>query len=298
MKVTSSQDKLKIIQEIRSSGLSRSQIAKKHGLSRITLYNWQKKILHNKSLDSSYKCGKTHYKALPARLVSRIIRYAISHPELSIAGLHSRKLFPVSYFALQKILERQDLNKMISRQILGKKMGVYQPELLISNKSKIFTADIKKRILNEGRAGKFTIQEIAGKYGLSRITIYNWQHQLKNHGTLENRYKKGNLHYKVLSQDTINAILDTVILYPQYSVAGLHSYLVDKGIKVGYFAVQKVLERYQLNEMSSRLTYSQKYPRVFLPRPTKSIDSISVPSLDQLSPNVMPGPPPPLGAVA
>jgi cellulose synthase/poly-beta-1,6-N-acetylglucosamine synthase-like glycosyltransferase/transposase len=163
------------------------------------------------------------------------------------------------------------------------------------------TAQDKLRILAEVHSSDLTQEEIAAKYGVSRITLYNWKKQLKTRGNLENNYASGINHYKTLSEDIITAVLPVIAAHPDFSASQLYLYINDVvHLAIGYGTVQSILERYQLNSKTDRMIYAAQHGGDITPisdsRPATS--PALKPIGQSLDPNIFATPPPASNAAA
>jgi cellulose synthase/poly-beta-1,6-N-acetylglucosamine synthase-like glycosyltransferase/transposase len=102
------------------SDKSLNQLAKDHGVAVKTLYNWRKKLLEAGSLEPQHKKGVDHHKAIPAEKVNQILDLVAAHPDVSALVLYEYAKvqgLEVSYFFIQKILERYNLRTKADRLI-------------------------------------------------------------------------------------------------------------------------------------------------------------------------------------
>ncbi len=116
----SSEQRFLIIKDIVEGRRSYSSVSRQFGISRTTLYQWVKQYRENKNLETKYREGTSHHKAIAQDKIWEILQFVAQNPEDSAVKLYhklQKSGFDIGYHGLQKILERYNLNTILSRKI-------------------------------------------------------------------------------------------------------------------------------------------------------------------------------------
>ncbi|HEY5600956.1 MAG TPA: helix-turn-helix domain-containing protein, partial [Patescibacteria group bacterium] len=254
-------DKVKIVEHVLKEGERVASVCLRYNISRKTLYEWIKRYqsaqngFEEHAFASRIPKGQSHWKSLPLdveRKIIEIVRHFPGHSSKNLTNLINSQFEKpvVSSFYIQKLLERYGLNTLPNRleyQNQGKKIS--RPD----------TID-RQNLVNQALSGR-SVKEISQNHNVSRKLIYKWKNRYEsnefNPSALKDAIPKGDSHYKATSPEVKQKILDIVFSHPDWSLRQLAQNVpqVDGRPIIGYFGLQRLLEREGLNRQKSRLAW-------------------------------------------
>ena len=121
----------------------------------------------------------------------------------------------------------------------------------------------------DSRPNDVRIIDACEKLGVSFPTYYKWKRRLSEAGkdsitALFDRRPSGKKHYKSLTPEQEDAIIEIIIKYPEYGSQRISAALIknEYGMPVvSNGGVQKFLERRGLNLMRDRVKFAENYFR-------------------------------------
>ena len=284
--------KQQAISQILKEKRSVSLVARELGVARKTVYSWIRRYQEASprkkasALESAYRKGRYHPQAKAYTAKSCLVRLIVKHPSWGtrfFCQALRKKGFKLSLFTVYYLLKQLQAATPQDRQsfiVNWAGPGRLTPE----NKSQLVA-----KIVKEG----LSISSVARESGIARKTLYQWLDQYKR-GTdspdpFKEKYVSGESHPKAVYPKIRDQILDLVVAHPYWSV-----HTLAKEANVSSWTIWSLLSRYNLHTVADRQMYATKFAPIQAEKPTQTIDTVSLPSLDQLSPNVLPGPPPPI----
>ncbi|MFC1710291.1 glycosyltransferase family 2 protein, partial [Patescibacteria group bacterium] len=252
----SAQKKKDILLELENNR-SKSEIAKKFGVSRNSLYIWEKEKNRQSKAGSenngNYRRGKKHHRAVYPQAEKEVIRLIVAHPEWGCrkyALVLKSKGINLGYYGVNQLLNRlsantYELRKNFSRNYVAP--GRLQP-------------DVKLEVARKAVEDKRGVSELSKEYNISRDTIYKWK-QIYQKATargdvgiknFENNYVNGDNHPKAVYPKITENILEAVRNEPKLSAHEL-----SKVFPVSVYTIWKILDRNNLNSYQQRLAYSE-----------------------------------------
>src|SRR3989344_3186642 len=255
MKRYTSEEKIEIIKEAQEPGQSVYSVCRRHGISKVSFYNWlncYKRSKKNRlaSLSSKIRRDNNHPRSLSYAQKIKILVFVHLHPEYSCHLI--AKALGLSNHAVQNLLYKEGLNTSSAR-------------LEYSLKPFWKREDAERRLgmmelYNQG----WKTGEICRHFKISKQTFNKWRKRFeaeKGEGSevLADRYVRGSSHYRFISKEKEKEILDLVKVNPELSVHKLHLQLAGR---VSHHGVQNVLSRYGLNTLDKRLEYVENVGQV------------------------------------
>jgi cellulose synthase/poly-beta-1,6-N-acetylglucosamine synthase-like glycosyltransferase/transposase len=150
------------------------------------------------------------------------------------------------------------------------------------------TAREKLQVVKEVEEQGRSIAEVASGHGIARKTIYQWIERYRSEGEVKNHYRVGDNHYKSLSWDDEQAILNKVVENPRASI-----HQIARELPYSSHGLWSVLKKYGLNYQDARIAYADRYrpqvPAVSLA--TSWTDKLKL-ALGWFVPTLAPAPPP------
>jgi len=258
--------KFKLIEKYLSGRTSVTSICQKAQISRKTFYQWLKKYKEKPHLGYHVlkvrrPKGRRHWRSISLYSQKLILDLVRNHPEYSVSKLvdnlpkDAQNKPIVSRFAVQKFLEKKNLNTY------QKRLDFCQKPTLVKRLSPQKRQEAIERVLS-GEQVSLVCQE----YGLARKTFYKW---LKRYLTsekdkiiysLSDHNPKGERHWKAIPQTIKEKIVDIVSQHPELSIHQIFAVLpkVEGKPLIGYYGLQKILEREGLNTLERRLEFARR----------------------------------------
>src|SRR5574341_635315 len=106
-----------------------------------------------------------------------------------------------------------------------------------------FSAQEKLQIIQEFKRKKLTQKQICEKYGISRISLYQWLKAYRQTGNLEAKFKKGDSHYRYTNHKITEPVLEAIAQNPNLSLSDITRQVRKNRLKVGPHAIQNFLKR-------------------------------------------------------
>lgn len=130
---------------------------------------------------------------------------------------------------------------------------------------KSLTAPEKYKAVMEVISKKCGLVEVAGRYGVSRQSLYFWvkkytANSQKGSKSLKNNYVSGNKHPKSVSWKMEKEILQLVLQDPDLGIYGLWGKLKSRGYNVSEHGIYNVLLRHELQTKELRQRYAKARP--------------------------------------
>jgi len=288
----SAQSKKDAVFAVVKDGCKLSEVAKKHSISRKTLYQWIARYTNSSpknrksSLEARYPSGKDHPKAIYPKVKVVLQRLMFKHPEWGTRKLSAAlkdKGIVLSSYSIHKYLEKCGVNTESLRN--NYKRNYAGPGR--------FATDVKLEIVRKITDGKNTIASVAKNYKVSRKAVYGWIERYKKAqsagdfegSALKEKYVTGSMHPKAIYPKVTGAVLDTITRHPEYSVHKL-----AETAKLSSWTVWKILDRNSLNMRAQREAFSRANIQ---PQPAYTGFFNRVKSvLEGFIPNLAPAPPP------
>ena len=261
------QVKRNVVRAILNKEISVTEISKKLGVARKTIYAWiriYKETPSNEiatSLGKNYVKGKTHPRAVYPKVRAKLIKLVIVHPEWGCRRYSlelKSKGINLGYFGIYKLLESlgastYELRKNFKRNYAG-------PGRL--------SADIKLSAVNKVFEGKVNISKLAKEHGVARKTIYEWikkyqtniEKGLVGMEALKDGYPEGEKHPSAIYPFIQNRILETVSKKPALSI-----HKIAELIGASSYSIWKVLDKFGLNNYQKRFAYAQSVTPIAKP---------------------------------
>ncbi|MBI2029038.1 glycosyltransferase [Candidatus Gottesmanbacteria bacterium] len=252
-----------ILEEIKKNGAKVTSISKRYSISRQTIYNWYKKFKPVKEI----------------KYLDFLLQLVIRYPDLNFKQL-SKKLNTSSYgffdtkpSSVYLLLRKLNLSTKRSRYEFIKKQKVKQmaqscPVIRIGKKNGELSKEARELLLKTAQQNILVSQ--ACKYlNISRTTYYKWKKRQLLGESLVSKIPKIDFYYKQTPEDIERVILNIVRSQPELSLPKIISVLPKKQGRpiIGYYGVQRVLERNNLNNLARRQTYSKSFAQGILPKP-------------------------------
>ncbi|KKP57649.1 MAG: hypothetical protein UR52_C0027G0001, partial [Candidatus Gottesmanbacteria bacterium GW2011_GWA1_34_13] len=297
------QQNSKIIQTltaVKIGELTVTQAAIGLGVSRQTIYTWLAKIASENTSETGQNAIKRQPRnnwvsknSLDPKFEIQILKLIKNQPQLKIVDLYNyvSHLLPqkISWHGFYNCLKRNNLLTQENRQAF-------------INSQDDTTASFRQRMVEKVVIGKYPVTSVANEYGISRQSLYTWINRYKKEGSQALTIKK--TAYKTgldATAEDVQMVLDQIIYQPQLSYAQVWQKLkvANPNFSIGRHGIYNIYKKYNLSHQNDRLYYSQKFAPIVqeAPKTAQTIDSVSIPSLDQLSPQVLPAPPPVISEV-
>lgn len=218
-------EKLAILNEVYEKRRKVVAVCKEAGISRKTFYSWRNLLRSSvrtpkiKILSPRYLSGKNHPKSKRHLFRNYLLPLALAHPEWGSRKLCS-ELIPifgkVSNHTVYNALEDFDLGTKEKRETFCQTRHLSRQILPVYKSLPLrLSPTIRKRSIEEYLFDHRPMDEICCEYSCSRKTFYKWLKRYlsaKNNNedlldVLQDHYRKGSQHYKLLSEDKIQAIL-------------------------------------------------------------------------------------------
>src|SRR3972149_10115423 len=129
---------------------------------------------------------------------------------------------------------------------------------------KRLSAQKRFNLINEVlRSKKKSVAQTCREFGVSRYTFYKWKKIWQKRGPqpkvefFQNRYLKGEEHWRTLSSKKRKAVLELAVVRPHWSSQRIASYLSQNGLRVGNHGVQNVLKKNSLSRAEQRRIYQK-----------------------------------------
>ena len=282
-RLLSPQERFDIVQAILVGKRKISEVCRQFSVSRFTVHKWLRrakeggKLSLNRFRDQRLR-GERHWRFVSRVSRKRVLDLVSSHPEFS-----ARKIFDVlpqkdgkpivSYFTVQKILERERLNTLESRLAWTRKKKVASiPKFALQKR--LLSPEERLKLVKKVLIEKKKISEVCRQFGISRFTFYKWVKRAVWTEKLTpdlfcDRRPKGETHWRYIGEAAKNQVLNLVLAHPEFSTKKIFGGLPKQDGRpiVGYFTVQRILEREGLNLLRHRLAWAQSQKEAFAPVP-------------------------------
>src|SRR3989344_3426268 len=121
-------------------------------------------------------------------------------------------------------------------------------------------ASKRREMIRRAEKGE-SVTKICNQYGVSRFVFYKWKARYEKDKVISSLYdnnRKGDDHYRAIDPVHKSRVLEIVRQNPNWSIHQIHRSLPLDGDKpiIGYFGLQRLLEREGLNRYESRLIWS------------------------------------------
>ncbi len=139
----------------------------------------------------------------------------------------------------------------------------------MDNKEKLALSRLSYINKIKNRPDSLKVSDACKRLGISFPTYYKWRRRLLEAGkdsisALFDRRPSGKKHYKSLTPEQEDAIIETILKYPEYGSQRISAALIknEYGMPVvSNGGVQKFLERRGLNLMRDRVKFAENYFR-------------------------------------
>jgi glycosyltransferase involved in cell wall biosynthesis/transposase-like protein len=263
----SAQKKKFAVDEVLKRKQSVSEVARRLGVSRKTIYSWLKQYrqapprLKSKVFVPRYVTGKKHPRAVAYKTKRLLTKMIVAHPEWGCRRLSQelkKKGFDLGYFGVNKLLQS---------------LGASTPELrkeFVKNWSGPgrLTPSLKMKVIQDILGERASIAQKAQEHNIARKTIYEWikrYQSAKEKGiigaaALKEAYVRGENHPRAVAPEVGDQVLKIVIEKPQLSIHDLANL-----VPASSWTVWKILSRYNLTSYQQRLAYAQSRQPVVTP---------------------------------
>ncbi|MBI2595995.1 glycosyltransferase [Candidatus Daviesbacteria bacterium] len=262
----SKEQKKALLERIRA-GERLSKLAREAKISRTIIYKW----LSKKSLFPQYPKGSVHPRKIPKFKEKEIVKAAIKHPSLSIAGIaQATKLS--TYFVWQT-LKRYRLSTKEDKRIYIERNG----------NSLVKEVPVNDRVMMLRRfENGDKVTQICKDFNVSRTVFYRWlkryqQLEEKNTESLVGLRPRGESHWRFIP-GAEDLVLKLVLSNPKYSAHQISRKLEQTNGKpiISSFGVHKILKKHNLNIYEKRLVYARgkqqtAFPYQEEPAPVKQV---------------------------
>ncbi|MDP2650577.1 MAG: transposase, partial [bacterium] len=278
------QKKYKLLEKVLKDKQSVLSVCRHAGISRTIFYRWKKEFQGHpdKFLDRK----RRFWRQAPPEKEKLVLETVSKHPDYSshkisqALGINHKGKLVLGNHGVQNVLRRLDLSTYKKRLAWKKNRLAIEKKPLWFERKKL-SAQKRLEIIKKAVDGGEKVAVLCREFGISRVIFYRWKKRYLEGPkglelqTLADKVRQVKRYWRQVESHVEQKILDLVLAHPEWSVPKLAVVIrqaqdvKEAGIKApGYYGVQRVLERNNLNTYQRRLTYRESLRPTMAPQPT------------------------------